>query len=131
LQRAIPAEIRKFPKLTAGDPYEFISWDTDEDGGGAILRYWFWDRTRTKRNRKRVFVREMAALLANAGSADAIARQEFDILCPRTRGDGSCGFAVVLGILRHYGVVRAGSDGVYPTIDKASMAGLLRGEKRS
>ena len=63
LQKAIPSELRRFPKLTEGDPYRYLDWQDAEDEGGPVLRYWFWNREHTRQNKKRLFVREMAALL--------------------------------------------------------------------
>jgi hypothetical protein len=111
LKNAIPNQLSLFGKLTEGhDPYHFAAWD--KEGNIAILRYWFWNRTKTKQNRKRVFINELEGLLKNSLISRSISRKDFEKYCPRTLGDGSCGFAVIIGILQHFQVVDV-VDGEY------------------
>ena len=111
LKRAIPCQLSVFGKLTEGhDPYHFAAWD--KDGNIAILRYWFWNRSKTKQNRKRVFINELEALLRHALISKSISHQDFEKYCPRTSGDGSCGFAIIIGILQHFQAVDV-VDGEY------------------
>ena len=104
LKKAIPNQLSSFNKLTAGhDPYYFTSWD--KANGVSILRYWFWDKTKTKKNQKRVFINEVEQLLRNSLRVKRISRADFDKYCPRTLSDGPCGFAVTIRILEHFHLV--------------------------
>ena len=111
LQKVIPSQLSNFRKLTEGyDPYCFASWDKEDSI--LILRYWFWNKTQTKKNKKRVFVNEVEELLKNSLRVKKITRCEFKKYCPRTQGDGPCGFAVTIRILEHFQIVGV-VDGEY------------------
>ena len=111
LKKAIPSQVSSFSKLTDGhDPYRYSSWD--KENGVSILRYWFWNRTKTKQNKKRVFINEVEELLKYSLLAKRISRKDFQKYCPRTLSDGTCGFAVTIGILEHFQVVEV-IDGEY------------------
>ena len=111
LKKAIPSQLSSFRKITDGhDPYHFASWDTE--ASVSILRYWFWNRTKTKQNKKRVFINEVEELLKYSLLAKRISRKDFQKYCPRTLSDGPCGFAVTIGILEHLQVVEV-VDGEY------------------
>src|SRR6266498_239196 len=101
LRKIIPSQLKSFRKLTAGhDLYYFGSWDIDNDT--SILRYWFWNRSKTKQNKKRVFINEIEELLKYSLLAKGISRQDFQMYCPRTLNDGPCGFAVTIRILEFF-----------------------------
>ena len=109
LKKVIPSELNSFNKLTKGrTPYYFTAWDEIE--GVSILRYWFWNKTKTKKNKKRVFVSEIETLLKHMQSADKITRGDYRQSCPRTNGDGTCGFAVIIWILEYFQVVKIVDD---------------------
>ena len=109
LKNAIPNKLNIFGKLTEGhDLYNFEAWDKEDNI--AILRYWFWNRTKTKQNRKRVFINELEGLLKQALISKTISRKDFEKHCPLTLGDGPCGFAVIIAILQHFQVVDVGDD---------------------
>ena len=104
LKKAIPHELNSFSKLTEGhDPYYFSSWA--EENGMPILRYWFWNRTKTRKNGKRVFVNEIEDLLKHSHRTRCITRADYHRYCTRTKSDGDCGFAVIIRILEHFQVV--------------------------
>ena len=111
LKKEIPSKINAFAKLTAGhDPYHFASWD--KDGNNTILRYWFWNKTKTKQNRKRVFIDEMEKLMRSLLVSRTLTRTDFKKYCPRTQGDGSCGYAVIIGIFKYFQILDV-KDGEY------------------
>jgi hypothetical protein len=118
LKKAIPNELSIFEKLTEGhDPYYFYVWD--EEDNVSILRYWFWDKTNTRKNRKRVFVDETEALLSNVQRARNITRGDYERYCPRTYRDGGCGFAVIIRVLEHFQVVEVvGSEYRIQSLEK-------------
>jgi hypothetical protein len=119
LKAVIPSQLQVFPKLTPDrDPYYFSSWDLEETTGEPILRYWFWSRDGVRKHRKRVFVREAEHLLKNAIGTGRITKCDFEKYCPRTNGDGGCGFAVIIAILKHFGAVRRSAWGVYAIVDR-------------
>ena len=104
LKKVIPHELNSFSKLTEGhDPYYFTSWA--EENGMPILRYWFWNRTKTRKNKKRVFVNEIEELLKHSQRMRRIIRSDYLRYCPRTNSSGDCGFAVIISILEHFQVV--------------------------
>jgi hypothetical protein len=110
LKGIIPSQLSAFPKLTGGnDPYYFDYWENESNI--AILRYWFWNRTKTKQNRKRVFINEFEKLLKQLFISRIVTRQDFEKYCPQTLSDGSCGFAVIIGILQHFQVVEVVDEG--------------------
>jgi len=104
LKKVIPHKLNSFNKLTEGhDPYYYTSWA--EEDGMPILRYWFWNRTKTKKNGKRVFVNEIEELLKHSHQKHRITRADYLRYCTRTNSSGDCGFAVIIRILEHFQVV--------------------------
>jgi len=104
IKKSIPSQLSLFDKFKEGhDPYHFAAWD--KDSNITILRYWFWNKAKTKKYRKRVFINELEELLKHSLISRSISRKEFKKYCPRTSSDGSCGFAVIIGILKHIDVV--------------------------
>jgi hypothetical protein len=129
LRSVIPSRFDMFPKLTPGrDPYHFDSWDKERRTGRAVLRYWFWNRGRTKKNRKRVFVGEIETLLRRAYHTGTINRGDFNTCCPRTNSDGGCGFAVIIGILDFFRVVSRRGRGMYDVVDRDTLLKLMGGQ---
>ena len=125
LKKAIPSRLGQFRKLTPDrSPYYFDSWKTDS--GEAILSYWFWNKNKTKKNTKRVFVREIESLLRSTCDAGVITRGDFERYCPQTNGDGDCGFAVIFSILEFLQLVKRGSRGKHTIIGQAKILQLLR-----
>ena len=126
LKNLIPNHSKVFPKLTPDrDPYYFDSWDVDRDSGKPLLRYWFWNRERTKKYKKRVFVHEIESLLRNTCHTGTITKGDFKSYCPRTNSDGGCGFAVIIGILEYFHLVEHCGRGVYDISDQAKILQLL------
>lgn len=106
IKKVVPRYLNRFDKLTPDhDPYYFDSWVTG--GPGTILRYWFWNRDKTKKNKKRVFLSEIDDLLKCKILNSEIARNDFERYCPKTNGDGGGGYAVIIRILEHLGVVQS------------------------
>lgn len=98
LRKNIPTKLKKFPKLTVDkDPYYFQEWD--KSSHGTVIRYWFWNKNRTKRNSKRVFIQEIKNLLQQSISGDKIDRSLYKKCCGKTQSDGPCGYAVIIAIL--------------------------------
>lgn len=123
LKNAIPSQLSIFNKLTEGlDPYHFLSWD--KEGDNSILRYWFWNRTKTEKNMKRIFIYELEEFLKFLLTSEEITRQDFQKFCPRTRGDGTCGFAVTFRILEYFQLAEL-INGKYRVINKEKIQGLL------
>jgi hypothetical protein len=123
LRNEIPSNLSTFDKLTEGqDPYFFDKWD--KENGTLILRYWFWDKNKIKKNRKRVFINEIESLLRNGISKNSITRDDFRVHCPRTNGDGPCGFAVTIRTLEHLRVVEI-IEGTYRIKSVESIKRLL------
>ena len=93
VKQLVPSSLDRFAKLTRGhDPYYFKAWD--KSGPATILRYWFWNRAKTKKNAKRVFVREIRTLLREALGNREFGRAEFKRCCPKTLADGECGYVM-------------------------------------
>jgi hypothetical protein len=111
LRTVIPSEIKIFAKLTEGhDPYYFFEWDKIDNS--VVLRYWFWNKTKTGKHKKRVFIEEIPKLLSGFDKPTIITRTDFEKNCPRTKSDGGCGFAVMIRILEHFQIVES-VDGKY------------------
>ena len=125
LKQVIPSSLDQFAKLTAGrDPYYFKAWD--KSGPDVVLRYWFWNRAKTKKNAKRVFVREIRTLLREAMDKGEFGRTEFRRCCPKTLADGACGYVIMARILEHLGVVQR-TRGGFKIIDEAKAEQLVEG----
>ena len=108
IKEVVPEHLKQFSKLTPGhDPYYFDAWDNEVTE--TIIRYWFWNKGRTKKNRKRVFVSEITVLLKNKLGDRQIDRGDFELFCPKTNRDGGCGFAVIIRILEYLDIVRFNS----------------------
>lgn len=108
IKRITPDELDRFQKLEGGvDPYYFKEWDSIDDN---ILRYWFWNKNRTKKNVKRIFIHELENLLRRPSQTGEITRSDFESYCPKTKRDGDCGFAVIVRILEFLRIARYDQD---------------------
>ena len=102
LQSIIPEMLSDFSKITKiGDPYFFEKWDMDIRSNKPILRYWFWNKEKTYRNKKRLFINEFEAFLRIALESGYLLRSDYKKVCPKTNSDGTCGFAVIVAILEY------------------------------
>ena len=63
---------------------------------GSILRYWFWNKAKTRKFMKRIFINEIKELLKYLPRVQRITRKDYEQYCPRTKSDGDCGFAVII-----------------------------------
>jgi hypothetical protein len=126
LQLIIPKEIESFPKLKGeGEPYHFLKWDNDQTTKEPILRYWFWNKTKTFKNRKTIYLKEFEKLLNNSIENSVITRKSFIDTCPRTSQPGPCGFAVIIAILTHLCVVIKEKPGMYSIKGKSRLLDIL------
>lgn len=98
LNKIIPAQHSVFNKLTKGDPFYFDKWETDEYGN-FCLYYWFWNKSKTKINTKRVPVSEIEVALCILLKDGSFRREDFNENCPISESAGPCGFAVIGRIL--------------------------------
>ena len=103
LNEVIPSQYSVFNKLTGGDPYYFDKWASDKYGV-LCLYYWFWDKSKTKPNKKRVPVSEIEATVRILLQNGNFSREDFRENCPISESGGSCGFAVIGRILEYLGV---------------------------
>jgi len=126
LKRLIPAEINEFPKLNKVEPpYYFLRWDIDEVSNELILRYWFWNKKKNFKNKKRLFINELGTLIGVILKNGYLSRSDFNNLCPRTNKDGTCGFAVIVGILEHLDVIRKIESGKYTLINELKIRNIF------
>lgn len=100
LREIIPNQKSTFPKLESGDPYYFDQWRIDSNGE-MCLYYWFWNRNRTKKNKKRVLVSEIENLIRNCLKQGQISRKDFKKYCHTSNSAGPCGFAVTVRMLEY------------------------------
>jgi len=112
LNKIIPAQYSVFNKLTGGDPYYFGKWDCDRYGD-FCLYYWFWNKSKTKKNIKRVPVSEIEASVRILLQNGNFGREDFSENCPISESAGPCGFSVIGRILEY--------------LEVASYAGLGKG----
>jgi len=130
LKILIPKKLSDFPKIRRiGDPYHFYKWDLDQNQQNPILRYWFWNDKKTRKFRKRVFINEFEDLLKLALDCNGLNRTDFERVCPNTKSDGGCGFAVIVGILEYLQVVELEKPGAYLLANKEIIKELL-GQKK-
>jgi hypothetical protein len=105
LRELIPAKVKDFAKLVAGEPYRFDGWE-DDRSGSACLYYSFSSRSPDKLNRKRVVISELHTAFQHLRNTGAFDRKSFERLCPTSRSAGSCGFAVMGRVFEALGVAR-------------------------
>ncbi len=94
LHSLIPEQVREFAKLIRGEPYHFDRWQ-DDRYGLECLYYWFMSKDRTKKNEKRVPLREFRPALQQLRSTGFLTRETFEKVCPVAKSAGPCGFAVI------------------------------------
>ena len=94
LHLLIPAHVDTFAKLRGGDPYHFDHWETDPSGS-KNLKYWFWNRKKSNKNRKRAPVSEIRIALGHVRNAGVFKQETYQAICPVASADGPCGFAVI------------------------------------
>ncbi len=127
LQSIVPVKLSDFPKITKiGEPYHFKRWDFDKKSNEPILSYWFWNKEKNYRNRKRVFINEFETLLRIAIESGYLLRSDFEKVCPKTNSDGTCGFAVIVAILEYLQVIENTKPGSYSLINKWEIRELLK-----
>ena len=105
LREIIPKPNSTFPKLESGDPYHFDHWRADSKGE-MCLYYWFWNKNRTKKNKKRVVISEVEKLIRNCLTRGQITRDDFRIYCSISESAGPCGFAVMGRMLEYLGIAQ-------------------------
>jgi hypothetical protein len=126
LKSVVPNEIGAFRKLTEdGDHYFFDRWDRDPATGSPVLRYTYSSPDRTRTYRKKILIPEVERLLESAIGEGEMGRADFKAHCPRTDADGSCGFAVIVDILSHLGIVNRTSWGVYTIVNREKARRIL------
>lgn len=126
LKKVIPKELNQFPKINHVDsPYYFASWDIDNESNEPILRYWFWNKEKKRKNPKRIFLKEFEALIRNSLNSGHLMRSEYNRLCPKTYRDGTCGFAVIVAIMNHLKLIRKTKPGDYLMINVVKTRDLL------
>lgn len=96
--------------------YYFKCWGTDELDG-ITFYYWFWSKTKNKKNEKRIIFKEFEALIFESIKSGRVSRYDFNQLCPRTNQSGPCGFAVILSIISDIAGVRRFKNGVFEIIN--------------
>ncbi len=111
LRRLIPSEVKKFAKLTQGEPYYFDSWANDRVGKPCMY-YWFMARDGVHRYKKRLLISEIRAALDQLQCAGVLTRKSFELVCPTSAAGVSCSFAVFGRILVALNVaIYVGRDG--------------------
>jgi|GEM_PF-134463 len=105
LRELIPDKYSTFAKLEKGDPYHFDHWGQDTNGEDCLY-YWFWNKDQTKKNKKRVVISEIDALIENKISNGHISREDFKNSCPISESAGSCGFTVVGRVLEYLEIAK-------------------------
>jgi hypothetical protein len=126
LREIIPTPNSTFPKLESGDPYYFDQWKTDLNGE-MCLYYWFWNKNRTKKNKKRVVISEVEKLIRNCLTRGQITRDDFRIYCSISESAGPCGFAVTVRMLEYLGIGQYLGRGLgFEIIDSDLAQSLIR-----
>jgi hypothetical protein len=105
-------------------PYFFQSWGTDEFTGTTFY-YWFWNKSKNLKNKKRVILKEFETFIKSSIILGTVTRRNFNLQCHQTNQSGPCGFAVMLSIITDVaGTTKIGS-GVYRIIDTKKLKQLL------
>jgi len=126
LKNIIPNQLDTFPKLKTGtNPYYFEKWDADTNTNDTIIRYWFWSKEKTNKHRKRVFVSEIKNLLIKCLHQNTLTRDDFKEQCKKTKSDGECGYAVIIGIFEHLGVIKKVKQGLFEVINREKINRIL------
>jgi hypothetical protein len=126
LKKIIPKELKLFPKINrVGSPYNFNCWDWDKNNKEPILRYWFWNKENNYQNKKRLFLKELESLIQSSLDSGYLTRSDFNKICFRTYGDGSCGFSVIIAIFEHLEVIQKIKPGTYSLINERKIRALL------
>lgn len=127
LREIIPDKYSTFPKLEKGDPYHFDHWGKDTNGEDCLY-YWFWNKDQTKKNKKRVVISEIDALIENKISNGHISRDDFKKLCPISESAGSCGYTVVGRMLEYLEIAKyLGRGSGFEITDHKLAKSLLKG----
>ncbi|MDI6811278.1 MAG: hypothetical protein QMD80_06375 [archaeon] len=126
LREIIPNPNSTFPKLESGDQYYFDQWGTDLNNE-MCLYYWFWDRNRNKKNKKRVVISEVEELIRICLTRGQITRDDFRIYCPVSESAGPCGFAVTVRMLEYLGIGQYLGRGLGFEIGDGELARSLMG----
>jgi hypothetical protein len=82
-------------------------------------------RDGVKRNKKRVPVSEIRAVLRELLSSGLLTKQTFKDLCPVAQSAGPCGFAVVGRIFEAFGVAAYSTRGEFELTDAGAATTLL------
>ncbi len=96
IQNIVPKKIKNFKKLNGGNAtYKYTDWSDDK----LKFYYEFNSKDGTKKNVKRVFVKEIETLLKGRKVNNVISRGDFEKHCINTNRDGGCGFCVIIRLL--------------------------------
>ncbi len=105
LREIIPNPNSTFPMLGSGGQYYFDQWRLDLNGE-MCLYYCFWNRNRTKKNKKRVVISEVEDLIRNCRTHGHITRKDFEKYCHTSNSAGHCSFTVTVRMLEYLGIWR-------------------------
>jgi hypothetical protein len=126
LQDLIPKKLSIFPKINEGNnPYFFFKWDLDGKTHQSILRYWFWDKKRRFKNKKKAFVNEFATLIEFSLGKGGFDRSDFERICPNTSRDCDSGFAIFIAILAYLDLITRTSPEFYSVINIEKLRELI------
>ena len=110
IQAIVPKQYSQFPKLGGGSPYHFASWNND-NRNVLCLYYWFWDKGKAYKNKKRVPLTEIVAAAKQYRVQGKFDRVIFNTHCPVAASDGPCGFAVIGRCLEFLGIAKYAGRG--------------------
>jgi len=110
LKAIIPKPNSQFKKLQGGDPCYFSSWSTDRQGT-SCLYYWFWDKGKTSKNKKRIPIKEIIAAARECSETGVFDRDTFRRHCPLAASDGECAFTMVGRCLELLGIAEYAGHG--------------------
>ena len=107
LKNIIPNKYTEFNELTTNKKYYFKEWDTDKYNE-ECLYYWFYSIDKSKKNTKRVVIRELVELLdyCKINNIIKVDRQLFADKCNITYTNGPCGYCVSIRMLEFLNLAR-------------------------
>lgn len=94
IKHDIPAQIRRFKKLTSGRPYFYHCWKSDR-AGKECLNYRFLGRNGKTEHVKKIPLSELEAAVRRFQYKRSFDRSDFKKVCPSALSSGPCGFAVI------------------------------------
>lgn len=126
LKNIVPDTYNTFNNLRSNNNYYFTEWKISTDNQ-IYLYYWFYNNDKTRKNKKRVVIQELEALLIHCiqNYISIVNRSLFKNICSITYSAGPCGYCVSIRLFEFLGIAKYLGNNGFELTNKTKIKQLL------